>query len=464
MSIHADVVVLKDGTSLEGDVKHTDGGYDVTAKDGKVTHVGSYQIQSIQLGKSQDNGVASDRLGSLKRSVDSMSDINQIIKRYTDFIEQNKKTPAAADAEKELAIWRDRLGKGMVKVGPKWVTPEEQDQMLARVGDTVTQVQDLMKANKLKEAEPILKQALLIDPNNPQANYLQGVLAFRNEQLPLARRSFESVRSSLPGDAATLNNLGVVAWRQNQFVPAMTFYSEAMLAMPANKEILNNVAEALAGLRDEFKKQAPVQRASRLFIEQEARLEALMAQYGWYRWGSTWLDQRQLDDLKRAEKEVKDKIDKLQKDYDDLHKKFTDNETKIAKDVDFMNQIRNTVPTYQDANTGKFYPPEYPTAYYEASDEINKLQADNKVISNNLAGMRETAKRLDASKPKPKFTGLHQIIGPEGMPKIGGGRTEPDPSTQPAPAPISAPVAPATITAPATQPAAPAAPSTDRVF
>jgi Flp pilus assembly protein TadD len=407
--------------------------------------------------------VATDRLASLKRSVDSLSDINLIIKRYTDFIEQNKKTPAAADAQKELAIWQDRLGKGMVKVGTKWVTPEEQDQMLAKVGDTVKQAQELMNANKLKEAEPVLKQAMTIDPTNPQANYLQGVLAFRNEQLIVARRSFELVRASLPGDAATLNNLGVVAWRQNQFVPAMTFYSEAMLAMPANKEILNNVAEALAGLRDDYKKQAPVQRASRLFIEQEARLETLMAQYGWYRWGSTWLDQKQLDELKRAEKDVKDKIDKLQKDYDDLQKKFSDNETKIAKDVDLMNQIRSYVPMYQDATTGKLLQPEYPTAYWEASDEINKLQADNKVMSNNMAGMRENAKRLEASKPKPRFSGLHQIIGPEGMPRIGGGPTEPEPTTQPAP--IAAPP-PAPIVAPATKPAqpAPAAPTTDRVF
>jgi tetratricopeptide (TPR) repeat protein len=337
------------------------------------------------------------------------------------------------------------------------------------VGETVKQAQDLMKANRLKEAEPVLKQALTIDPTNPQANYLQGVLAFRNEQLMVARRAFDSVRSAIPGDAATLNNLGVVAWRQNQFINAMNFYAEAMLAMPANKEILNNVAEALAGLKDDYKKQAPVQRASRLFIEQEARLETLMAQYGWYRWGAVWLDQKQLDELKLAEKEVKDKIGTLQKQYDDLQKKFSDNEAKVAKDVQFMNDLRMSIPTYVDSVTGQVSTPQYPVAYYEASDEINKLQADNKVISNNLASMRESAKRLEASKPKPKYTGLHQIIGVEGMPRIGGDVSQAGPTTQPAPAPIATPQVPPAPIAPATQPAvpvpaAPASPTTDRVF
>src|SRR5438874_4265902 len=46
VSIRADVLTLKDGTKLEGDVKKTDLGYDVRSADGKVTHVPSDRIAS----------------------------------------------------------------------------------------------------------------------------------------------------------------------------------------------------------------------------------------------------------------------------------------------------------------------------------------------------------------------------------------------------------------------------------
>ena len=180
VSVRGDIVILKDGTRVEGDVKHSDSGYDVTDSSGKVTHVDTYNVESIQLGKSNTNENALDRFDSLKRSVEALDDINQIISRYNTFIQQNPKTPAAEQAQKELAIWQDRLDKHLVKIGGKWVTPEQQEQMLAQAGDTARQGYDLIKENKLKEAEPVVKQVLDIDPQNPVGNYLEGVLLYRD--------------------------------------------------------------------------------------------------------------------------------------------------------------------------------------------------------------------------------------------------------------------------------------------
>src|SRR5262245_48395705 len=128
----ADVVILRDGTRVEGDLKKGDGGYDVTAANGKVTHVPTNNIKSIEIGRSTGNAAAVDRLASLKRSVESIDDLNQIISRFNAFIQQYKNTPAAAQAEKELAIWQDRLDKRLVKVGGKWVTAEQQEQLVSQ--------------------------------------------------------------------------------------------------------------------------------------------------------------------------------------------------------------------------------------------------------------------------------------------------------------------------------------------
>ncbi len=467
----ADVVVLKDGTRVDGDLKRGDGGYDVTDANGKVTHVASNDIQSIQLGKSTSGGSALDKLGSLKRSVDALDDLNKIIGRYNEFIQQNKDTPASADAQKELAIWQDRFDKHMVKVGGKWVTPEQQDQMLAQCADIIKQAYDLMKANKLKEAEPVVKQALDVDPTNPMANYLEGILLFRSDKIVPARKCFDIVHAQLPSDAATLNNLGVCAWRQNQFIISLGFYCDAMLALPANKEIISNVAEVLAVLKDDFKKNPTAQRASRLFVEQNAKLEATMAQYGWYRWGSMWVDQNQLDDLKKAEKQVQDQIDKVQKDFDVAKKKISDNEAQIQKDHELITDIDLSMSQYNNGGFGlgtgsnavtgtnivtgpTGYGPTYPRAYTDAVNDVNRLTGDNTTLAHNLDQYRAEARRLDATKPKPTYTGVQNLIGVEGMPKIGGIVADSGPTSQPAVAPAMATPAKADR-APATQPAAP---------
>src|SRR5262245_13766342 len=83
----ADVIILKDGSRVEGDVKRGEGGYDVKGGDGKITHVGMNQVASIQLGKTAGPGAAKDRLASLKRSSESIDDINTILARYKAFIE-----------------------------------------------------------------------------------------------------------------------------------------------------------------------------------------------------------------------------------------------------------------------------------------------------------------------------------------------------------------------------------------
>src|SRR6266480_7068179 len=152
-----------------------------------------------------------------------------------------------------------------------------------------------------------------------------------------------------------------------------------MLALPANKEIINNVAEALAALKPDMRKHPAAQRASRLFVEQETQLETTMAQYGWYRWGSMWLDKNQLDELKKNEKEVKDKIDDLQKQFDDQQKKLRDNQDQMAKDQRLMDDLR-TNSMVQDSQ-GRWIQIGMPQAYYDASAEINRLQKENDTVS-----------------------------------------------------------------------------------
>src|SRR5438046_59107 len=73
----ADVVTLKDGRRLEGDVKKSEGVYVITAANGIVTRVDASKVDSITLGKSAPTSaktpsIGADRLASLRRSVESL--------------------------------------------------------------------------------------------------------------------------------------------------------------------------------------------------------------------------------------------------------------------------------------------------------------------------------------------------------------------------------------------------------
>ena len=76
----ADVVRLNDGTTINGDIKKAADGWFVTDSHGKVTHVSTDQVKSIELApKGDPKDVAVGKLASLRRSVEALTDLKLII-------------------------------------------------------------------------------------------------------------------------------------------------------------------------------------------------------------------------------------------------------------------------------------------------------------------------------------------------------------------------------------------------
>src|SRR5687768_5341382 len=172
----ADVVVRKDGTRVEGTIDRTEAGYDVTAPDGKVTRLPADKIKSIERKTPATPEEAQRRLDLLRRTASNMSDIKLVLTRYNDFLRQFGKTPQADEARKDMAEWQDRLDRHMTRAGGKWVTPEELGSLREQSHEQAVKARDLVAQGRLREAEPLLKQALEVDPKNASALYLRGVV------------------------------------------------------------------------------------------------------------------------------------------------------------------------------------------------------------------------------------------------------------------------------------------------
>lgn len=411
-----DVVHLSDGTRVEGVLKRESGGWVVTDSAGKTTHIGDDQIGSIEKTSNLSPGdLAAGKLASLRRAVESVGDLGQIIERYKKFIEQNPNTTAAKDAGKELEVWKDRLARHMVKVGSSWMTAEEQAGLLEKSVAIVDKIREQIKGGKMRDAEVGINQLLALDPNNVSGLYLRGVVAFRQDQIPVAKKAFDRVRELLPDHGPTLNNLAVLNTRQKQAMGAVALYDMAMLALPRNRQILDNTAEALNAVSKNQRDVQTYKNAKRHFDEQDADLQKELAKDGLVRWGSGFVPQSQMDELKKAEEKIKDKLDALTQEYDKINDRIQAIDETIVSNDRSLDRIRRDSTVY-DATTNRTVQLRYPNIYYDIRRESERLRKEQQGLAEKLDTFAEREMRIRQTAPVPQYTGLQRMIEVEGTP------------------------------------------------
>ena len=426
----ADVVHLKDGTSVEGEIKRVSDGFLVTGADGHITHVPSDKISGIEVKPINTPDRAESRLQSLRRSTETLTDAKQAIDRYQAFIKQNANTDAAREAEKDLEVWRDRQSKGLVRVGDKWVTTKERNAMKAQSIGAAIQIHALMKQNRLKEASAELDKALATDPQNISLLYLRGVLLYDQEKIPLARKAFEPVAAALPDHAPTLNNLAVILWRQKGYLGALTDYDRALMAAPDSHEILDNVAEVLHALTPEQAKSQQAQKLMRHYKELSDTLEKKMAQEGKYRWGSSWVDEKQMKEIEQKQKEVKDQMQKMDAQYaaDEQQIQDLDRQAAGLKAAIETMQLQS-VQTTPDGHQVQL---PLPPAYFQLSQQLAILRQQQGRLESDAKRLQMDAPAIKKKMPEPVYSGIQRIIDADGMP-LPAPPQGATPATQPAP-------------------------------
>ncbi|MGD0137499.1 MAG: hypothetical protein ABSD28_01370 [Tepidisphaeraceae bacterium] len=420
----ADIVNLTDGTRIEGKIRKTTDGWAVTQTDGTVVNVDADKVASIEASRTADAvSIAEDRLQSLRRVAEHLSDISEIVSRYQKFIAETGDLKVAAEATKDLQTWQSRLDQGMVKLGDQWISAEERRRRRELAESEALPAKDLIVNYRYKEADKLLRQAIIDDPECATALYLQGVMLYKQEQISQARTSLEAVNQIVPDHAPTLNNLAVIAWRQKSFVVAMNYYDGAMMSAPQAKEILDNVAEALNVVPPENRNAPVVLQAVKLFAEQDAILQKLAAQQGMYRWGATWVNAKQLAELKADEAKVKQQMDALQQQFDALQLKAGQIDSEIDQNKREMDRLQSqSISMDRYGNTIQLA---LPDQYYQLKRDNDNLARDKQAILQQQGDLRNKAREVQAQVPTPKFTGVQQIIGVDGVPvrDMGSGPT-----------------------------------------
>jgi tetratricopeptide (TPR) repeat protein len=318
----------------------------------------------------------------------------------------------------------------MIKVGSTWVLPSEKQHLVDQAGESAETARQLMKQGRTKEAEPLLINCIAIDPQNATALYLTGLLRYQQDQMPAAHKAFDGVAAIIPNHAPTLNNLAVVQWRQKQFIAALQNFDAAMLAAPVNKIILDNVAVAFQTLPTDLKTSPVTMKVLRHFNEQDQRLCEAMARQGLHRYGSLWVSDKDMDNIKQQEKQIQDKLDQLASDFDAAKSRADQLNDNIADNQSAIHRIQ--AQSYAtDPRTGTLVQVPYPSAYYDLIRDNDKLTRDRDAAVAKLDTLKKQAQDLQSSRPSIKDQGVQLLIGVEGTPiripnvSVGAAATQP---------------------------------------
>ncbi|MEM6315170.1 MAG: tetratricopeptide repeat protein [Planctomycetota bacterium] len=409
----ADVVVLRDGTELVGEIKRTRGGYDVTLADGTQRFVPDADVQTLRIGAGEATSDVDVQLTNLRRSVEPLDDLALIIERYRDFLARH---PDADAAREELALWEQWQAEGRVRFNDDWVTPDEQRRRATENLEAINEIRGLVKSGQSKQAMRLVRDRLRENPREVSSHYMLGLLQTRAGNLAAARRSFEEAAELAPGHAPTANNLAVVLVKQNQYPRALLFLGQALRDAPDTKSLLDNAAELLELTPADRRDTEVFAVVKKQFETQDAILGARLAQQGWHRFGSKWIDAEAFAEIERQRALIAEKIAALEADFTMTSQRITAVEREIAEaEVTLEDIRRNSLRRLED---GRIVQLPLPDVYFEIEREQQRDERDLTDLRNRIGLLREEAQRVRAQLPQPLFDGELKLIGADGVPVV----------------------------------------------
>src|SRR5947209_9533511 len=139
-----------------------------------------------------------------------------------------------------------------------------------------------------------------------------------------------------------------------------------------------------------------------------------MQQQGLYRWGANYVPAAQMDELKKAQEEIKRKLDALAQDYERLGDRVREIDSRIEVNERSISRIlRDSQRVDPNGNVINLRPP---SIYYELKREDDSMRDEKVSILNKMEGFQDKALRIQQDTPVPQFTGSQKIIEVEGTP------------------------------------------------
>ena len=409
-SAAADVVILNDGTRLEGQLTRSGSSLAIILADGSIRTIDDADLKSVQ--KTPTAVPPDAELASLRRQLASVTDPGVAVGKLREFIQRHPKTAAAAEAQKDLDIWQHRADSGLVRMGNDWVTPAQYATLKSQSGPAIENIRSLTGGEQIAGSAKALGPALKTWPANSSVLYLNGVALYRAKQLVPARQAFEAAAVGDPSNPAIHNNLAVILWQTHQQVGALAEYERALVGDTVSNTILDNVDEALHTLPPALASNAIAHRVAARYAALDTVRQAAMEQQGLHHYGVEWIDEAEYQKRLKADHAAQELISTYATQGNAMQRRLTEIDKKIATDTDSLHSIDQLITQVQpDGSIVQYDRPEY---YRDIAKEVADLNVERIMKTKELRAMPKQLADARAN-PGPQWNGTQTLIGEEAL-------------------------------------------------
>lgn len=237
----ADVVKLKDGTVLEGEVKKMGGSYQIKTRDGLYKVIRADDIESIQsddpaLNTGANPGSGAARPGNApaerraavpgaftaefheikKRADASEQPVKGVTLWERHLLKKDLSAGERAAAEKELGFWKKLYSDGAEKIKNRWTSGPELKKIKDEANDLVEKAMEQEDGGQVIDAIRNYKQAIILYPNSFRAHYRMAYIKYAegagqrggNSSLREAERHLRAALKLEPDLPAVMSSMG----------------------------------------------------------------------------------------------------------------------------------------------------------------------------------------------------------------------------------------------------------------
>jgi tetratricopeptide (TPR) repeat protein len=398
----ADTLLLKDGTTVEGQVSKSGSRYGVITESG-VRWFDEGQVDRVRYDplKTVDRKIRAEFL-AVKAEAGRKDTPAEAIALWEKYLATYGNGPLAETMREEIAAWRKAETDGLVFWGGKMVRPEEREQAQRRAVEFIDAGLSLIAQSKFAEARRPLDQADRLWNDHPTVDFFTAEVLRNTRQPRDAALRLTSVLRELPDHVPTLNNLACLCAQLGDYRPAVVYLARALRKAPDNDVLVNNAWEVLHMI--ERVKQGDVLQPDLLKIAKEdmatindacSAQQARRAPEDQFRWGSTWITRTQMETYLAARKAVEERLARMKQEMERLNAQLADVDRRL-------NEAYSIRDANNKAGSG--------SGVVLMNRKIRDLQMERTPIVDAQTRLQNEARDAVQSRPEPEWSGQTTMI------------------------------------------------------
>lgn len=208
-------------------------------------------------GNKAEQGKAVKREGVQKPAIDTAAKLERAAEKAREAVvafalyEAFVAHPEIAANEKKLAeqrldFWKDAAEKRLVRVGAKWISAAEKEDLAHQAKLLVKNAWDLVGIGNDDAAREKLVLASRTFPDAIEADFTLGLLnALVARHAATAEKHFSVCVQRMPNHVSALNNLALAEVRRKKYSEALGHWRTALQIAPGTNEIAHNIGRVL---------------------------------------------------------------------------------------------------------------------------------------------------------------------------------------------------------------------------